>query len=113
MSDEEMNIDEGTSKHLFFVALLTLILFVKVANGGAPIRKRGRGFQSSAGLSPCLVQCFTSGILMPTRVLQLATKVALVQSRLTTASNRRLPETWIPERHDVSVVVLHLLRICL
>ena len=48
---------------------------------------------------------------MPTRVPQLATKVALGQSKLTTASNRRLRETWIPKGHDVSVVVLHWLRI--
>jgi hypothetical protein len=36
-----------------------LILPPQVANGGGPIRKRGRGFQSSAGLYPCPVQCFT------------------------------------------------------
>ena len=30
-----------------------------VANGGGTIRKRGRGFQSSAGLYACSVQCFT------------------------------------------------------
>jgi RNA-binding protein 8A len=30
-----------------------------VANGGGTIRKRGRGFQSSAGLYACPVQCFT------------------------------------------------------
>lgn len=92
--------------HTSFLLPIHPYSFLKVANGGAPIRKRGRGFQSSAGLSPFLVQCFTSGILMPTRIPQLATKVALVQSKLTTASNRRLRETWIPERHDVSVVVL-------
>jgi hypothetical protein len=59
MSDEEMNIDEGTcSNSLYNDQLMPLL---KVANGGGLIRKRGRGFQSSAGLYPCHVQYHTFG----------------------------------------------------
>ena len=45
---------------------------------------------------------------------QLATKVALAQSRPMTELNRHQRETWTLERHDVSIVVaLRWLRACL
>lgn len=53
MSDDEMNIDDGTFPSISF--FVTMSLFSpQVANGGGPIRKRGRGFQGPAGLYlPC------------------------------------------------------------
>jgi hypothetical protein len=85
MSDEEMNIDEGTFVDSFLLAPGRHILsFFAVANGGGPVRKRGRGFQSSAGTSlSCAV--FYVLVLMPISYPQLATKAALGQSKLTTA----------------------------
>jgi len=55
MSGEEMNIDGGTFMYLFLVAY-SPFLFLRVANGGGLVLKRGRVFQSSAGL-PCTVLC--------------------------------------------------------
>jgi len=43
MSDEEMNIDEGAFTYLFLVAY-SPFLFLRVANAGGPVLKRGRVF---------------------------------------------------------------------
>lgn len=42
-----------------FLFIIMSLYPLQEANGGGPIRKRGRGFQSSAGLYPCPVRRFT------------------------------------------------------
>jgi hypothetical protein len=108
MSDDEMNIDEGVSITIFlFINNLTFLFKLPTEEA-----QSGREVVVFKVLRVCLFVLY--GALYPCsdakHAPQVATKVALPQSRLMTELNPRRCEMWIPEPHDVGILALYQLR---